>query len=222
MNHYRIKPDELVERLAEVRLDASAEILVDPESGDLLLRTAEPLNGLKKTNRQTFDDLQRRLVENPDFDARLVTSDLQAAGEWRVEPHSERRAVLAPVAGPSGAPALRIALDARSDRALHVGRSVHVPAAPTLRMFVRTFLPPNALLSIGAVLTTETEHPWLDVDPVEVATGDWSEVNLDLSQLHPSRLARSNRLVLVLVTDADEGTVLVDRLSFTSDSVVVR
>lgn len=214
MYYYRVTPAELAQRGSLGPLDATTLVLVNAETGDLLIRAQEAIPGLSKANRQAFEAVRAHVAEARAAEPRLLVTELHASSTWRVEPSSPRRAALAPAPSPSGGPALRIELGGGKGDTIRVGRPLRIPAeARGLRLSVRALLPEGEALSIGAVLTTEAERPWLEVAAQEVAPGGARELSLDLSGLDEKKRARADRLVLVIVSDADSGAVLVDRLA---------
>ena len=223
MQYYKLKHSPKAKKPPQPLTGETMAILFDPESGELLIRSEKKLpvtEGLIETNKNTFGAAKKaaeKLAKKKPANT-LKQTGIDYLGNiqvWRIEPWSTRQAVLKPAALGRGMAALSIHLGGGRGGSIFTGREVVLPPgvrSAHLRVFARGV--DDEPLSVGLVLTSPKERPWIELKRVKVQPGVWQTIDFDLGKVKPEKLARVSRLDVLIESEADEGFVLLGQLLF--------
>jgi hypothetical protein len=195
--------------------------LIDPEGGQLLIHTKKQLpeaKGLEKITKRAFDTTHRKIVHSAPQTSQIPVplpgmDHLENVEEWCVESYSRRQADFAFTAVTAGVPAMRIQFGAGRDDTIQIGRPLKLPdEARNLVFKGYAWCSGDESVAVGPVFTTEQERPWLEIAPVEVSLGATVELQFNFTGLDRTNLAKTDRLNLAVVTEADEGFLIIERM----------
>jgi hypothetical protein len=219
MPHYRIESSKKGEGLALLKgHEKNIVSLGIGAGGEFLLESKKPLKGIdglvvlsdeehealrSKTNRPTT------LTEQTSLPGMATLED---AKHWTIEPYSPRKADISQAVVSAGVPALGIVLGAGRGDKIYLGRPLQLPAeARRLHIKVQARCNEDESMALGLVLTTARERPWLETPTQVLHPGVWEELDYDLDAFKKEKRLKASRLVLALVTDADDGQVMIER-----------
>lgn len=212
MPQYEIDPGRLTDATRKKLTDVAGERVFTAE-GRVLLRAEKKLPraaGVRAVDDAAFEEAlaAARDPQRPGRPVVAGASRLEASRQWSVSARSPRKARIHWVAAGGDAQALGVALgEGRGDR-VEVVRPVPVEAVRVVTLQARPDLTPGEEMRVSVVLTSASERPWLERGPEPAEPNAWSTLAFDFSDVDERRLARADRLVIVLHTDADEGGCL--------------
>lgn len=135
------------------------------------------------------------------------------ARSWQVEPYSNRQASIRQTAISPGHPVLFVELTGGRGDSTYLGRELELePESTELGLAVNAFFENQESMTMGVVLTTERERPWLELPAIQLSCGNWQTLYFDLSQLKTEKLAKVDRINLVITTGSDEARLMIDRI----------
>jgi len=218
MPHYRIESSKKGEGLALLKGHEKQIVSLGiGVGGEFLLESKKPLPGidglvaLSDEERETLRPKTRSTasIEQAGLPGMVTLED---AKHWTIEPYSPRKADISQAAVSAGVPALRIVLGAGRGDKIYLGRPLQLPAeARTLHIKVQARNNEDESMALGLVLTSARERPWLETPTQALHPGVWEELDYDLDTFKKGKKLKASRLVLALVTDADEGQVMIER-----------
>lgn len=181
------------------------------ENGELRVMTTEVLP--KARGVSLLPDDSTRLSGVTDITkARAVTmpvageSDLELRRTWSVEAYSTRKADLARLPVRAGSLCLQVTLGGGRGDQVCLGAPVTVPNnANAISLRARGAFAEGDRMSLGVVLTTARERPWLELVTVDLKQGQWQLIEAALGAIDASKLQKADRVNLVITTDADDG-----------------
>lgn len=225
MPYYRLASEvaEHSEKIFSENANAIQQLFYD-EHGALILHTKKQLDkikGLKKVSKKEYDGLHAELLggvekikQNSAFQD---MENLEQASNWMVEPYSTRQANISELAIRPGDSVMSILLGGGRGDTTYIGRPNVIPEqASLIQMKVQAHCIDNETAAVGIVLTTERERPWLAFEPVMLQPGIWSLLEFNLSDLDEKKITRVDRINIVIVTEADEGYILVQDMQVCS------
>lgn len=140
-------------------------------------------------------------------------AELEKLGDWQVEQYSTREGILHQTAITPGLLALRIGFGGGRGDTIYAGRPLSLPdGAKSIRFGAYACPEGDDPVSMGVVFTTKRERPWLENQPVELPKNSWTEMVFDLTGLKSEKILKADKLILSVVTEADDGFVLVDQI----------
>lgn len=223
MPYYRIDPAAFFEGDEQtLSKGGKKELIHDPESGELLLRTEKTLGktkGLKVLAKEAFEKAHQAQTSTAGEELSEEALDermrpLLEEEAWSVEPYSERKAAIRQTAVAAKVKALSVEFGAGRSDTIHIGRLFIWPGgAGQLVIEAVANCGGGEALALGVVFTTKTERPWLELPPEPLMAGEKTTLTFSRDALHPDKLAKTERLNIVIVTDADEGHLLIERIS---------
>lgn len=221
MQYYKLKHSPKAKKTPRPLTGETMAILFDPEKGDLLIESKKKLSGaegLVESNKNTFSSAKKAMQKLAK--KKTVSSQLQngidylgATRLWQVELWSTRQAVLKPAALGRGMAALSIHLGGGRGSSIFAGREVVLPpGVRSAHLRVQARGVDDEPLSVGLVLTSPKERPWIELKPVKVQPGVWQTIDFDLGKVKPEKLSRVSRLNILVESEADEGFVLLSQV----------
>ncbi len=213
---------------------AAAEILVNAKGAETVVTSGEgvvhikldeelPLSDfVKKTGKAAFVNAKKagKVKAEKKKKKKKKLPGLQrmddAAG-WTLESYSTRKAILQITAVSMGVPALRVILAGGRGDTIYIGHNFAMSeSATSLKIRLLTNCSEEDSISLGIVLTTDKERPWLEIDPVQLEKGSWKEMEFDLAALKAGKAAKKitkvNKIILTVKSDSEEGFLLIENM----------
>lgn len=226
MPYYRISPSNLDETKTKYfEKKAVSDVIYERETGLLLINSGKnigKMKGVEKIAQKDFESVKKAAgkfskAEAPDGVFLDDASSSLEVEDWRIESWSNRRGEISQTVMKAGQATLMIKLGGGRGDELFVGRSLILPRAARLfRTRIMAMCPGEDAVAVGAVFTTEQERPWLEFEPQKIEPNRWEELIFDLSVFKKKKMERTDRLNFKIVTDADEGHLLIDDIQFRS------
>ncbi|MCH7575325.1 MAG: hypothetical protein IIA59_09395 [Candidatus Marinimicrobia bacterium] len=222
MPYYKIDREKYQEgEQIQLRSKSVRNVYVHPDGEDYYVQTIKALSedaSIKKITKSTFNSAIKSNVQNRSGDEipRIVTSLLaeqSAVDKWQVEPYSKRKSDLNIIPLYKGAVSLRATFGAGRSDTIYIGRSMpkgQQYAGITLKL--TAISPDDVPVSVGPILTTDKERPWLEIEPQVVTKDQASELYYDFGQLTSAKLEKADRIVLAITTEADEGALFMEQV----------
>lgn len=219
MPHYRIESSKKGKGLALLAEHEKQIVSLGlGVGGEFLLESKKPLpdiDGLVELSNEEHEALRpktNRPTTRTEQTSLPGMTTLEDAKHWAIETYSPRKADISQAVVSAGVPALRIVLGGGRGDKIYLGRPLQLPAeARTLHIKLQARYDEADSMSLGLVLTTARERPWLET-PIQILhPGVWQELDFKLDAFEEKKRLKTSRLVLALVTDADDGQVMIER-----------
>ena len=224
--YFTVNPNMMKESNIELINKAiNVEMIVDEVNKVVHIKTETDLSSAgyaEKSSKQAFEKAKKEALDKADKIKEESLSlpwlqRLDDVARWGVEPHSSRKASLDITAISAGVPALRIVFKEGRGDTMYIGSPITINSkAQGLR--IRTFAKcaDAEAVSLGLVLTTERERPWLELAPMSMEQGIWKDLEFPLAGINMganmNKLDKVNKIVLAVKSNSDAGYLLVEKI----------